>query len=261
MYDTLRNTGQWKTLAVELLINLIMPYPFFNDFIYYENYTNGDGEDHVIEFRVNWILLCLMTFIRLYQVIKCLLYLTFWLEPRAQRVCHMNGVNANYMFAIKSLMKASPYRVLTVSLLISVTQMSYCLRMFEGPVTKASGQDYDLISNTIWNIFVTMTTVGYGDLFPKTNIGRIVGIIIAFWGVFIVSLFVVSLSTMLEFDSGEQKAFLLNERLQIKENLRVEAANVLCGAYRQRKVLKEKPVDKDKVLSAFRNFRKYMLKF
>ena len=58
-----------------------------------------------------------------------------------------------------------------------------------------------------------MTTVGYGDLFPKTNIGRIVGIVIAFWGVFIVSLFVVSLSTMLEFDSGEQKAFLLNERL------------------------------------------------
>jgi hypothetical protein len=58
-----------------------------------------------------------------------------------------------------------------------------------------------------------MTTVGYGDFYPKTNIGRIVGIVIAFWGVFIVSLFVVSLSTMLEFDSGELKAFLLNERL------------------------------------------------
>ncbi len=88
------------------------------------------------------------------------------------------------------------------------------------------------MTNTIWNVFVTMTTVGYGDFYPKTNIGRIVGIIIAFWGVFIVSLFVVSLSTMLEFDSGELKAFLLNERLQAKEDLRVEAANVLCGAYR-----------------------------
>lgn len=66
-----------------------------------------------------------------------------------------------------------------------------------------------------------MTTVGYGDLYPKTNIGRTVGIVIAFWGVFIVSLFVVSLSTMLEFDSGEFKAFLLSERLQLKENLKV----------------------------------------
>ena len=58
-----------------------------------------------------------------------------------------------------------------------------------------------------------MTTVGYGDFYPKTNVGRCVGIVIAFWGVFIVSLFVVSLSTMLEFDSGELKAYVLSERL------------------------------------------------
>lgn len=62
-----------------------------------------------------------------------------------------------------------------------------------------------------------MTTVGYGDFYPKTNIGRMVGIVIAFWGVFIVSLFVVSLSTMLDFDPGEKKAFDLYERLEAKE--------------------------------------------
>jgi potassium intermediate/small conductance calcium-activated channel subfamily N protein 2 len=133
--------------------------------------------------------------------------------------------------------------------------------MFEGPLSSASGQDFNLLSNTIWNIFVTMTTVGYGDFFPKTNIGRIVGIVVAFWGVFIVSLFVVSLSTMLQFDSGEEKAFELNNRLESKENLKVQAANVLGSAYRQRKVLKQTPVNKSDVLSAFRNFRKYMIKF
>jgi potassium intermediate/small conductance calcium-activated channel subfamily N protein 2 len=58
-----------------------------------------------------------------------------------------------------------------------------------------------------------MTTVGYGDFYPKTNIGRMVGIVVAFWGVFMVSLFVVSLSAVLEFGSGEMKAFELNERL------------------------------------------------
>lgn len=50
-----------------------------------------------------------------------------------------------------------------------------------------------------------MTTVGYGDYIPKTNMGRIIGVVIAFWGLFIVSLVVVSLSNMFEFDKGEQK--------------------------------------------------------
>jgi potassium intermediate/small conductance calcium-activated channel subfamily N protein 2 len=63
------------------------------------------------------------------------------------------------------------------------------------------------MSNTIWNVLVTMTTVGYGDYFPKTNMGRFVGASIAVWGVFIVSLFVVTLTNMFEFDSGETKAF------------------------------------------------------
>ena len=48
------------------------------------------------------------------------------------RISHMNGVEANNMFAIKSLMKASPYRVLLISFIFSVAQMTYCLRMFEG---------------------------------------------------------------------------------------------------------------------------------
>lgn len=125
----------------------------------------------------------------------------------------MSGCKANYMFAIKSLMKAKPYTVLVIALLVSVAQMGYCLRIFERPLSLASGQDFGLMSNTIWNVLVTMTTVGYGDYFPKTNMGRIIGLIIAFWGVFIVSLFVVSLSNMFEFDSGEEKAFTLNERL------------------------------------------------
>ena len=145
---------------------------------------------------------------------------------------NMNGCKANYMFAVKALMKNKPYTVLVVALLFSVGIMGYFLRMFERPLSVVSGQDFNLFSNTVWNVLVTMTTVGYGDYYPKTNMGRIIGLIIAFWGVFIVSLFVVSLQNMFEFDSCEEKAFQLNERLDAKDALRIEAANVLSSAYR-----------------------------
>jgi hypothetical protein len=50
---------------VEIVLNLVMPYPFFNDYDYYETYSSKTG-DVRIEFRINWVLLCVMTFIRLY---------------------------------------------------------------------------------------------------------------------------------------------------------------------------------------------------
>lgn len=62
-----------------------------------------------------------------------------------------------------------------------------------------------------------MTTVGYGDYFPQTHCGRFVGIICSFWGVLIVSLFVVALTNMLELNAPENKAYMLLTRLRAKE--------------------------------------------
>ena len=84
---------------------------------------------------------------------------------------------------------------------------------------------------------------------------------IAFSGVFILSLFVVALGKMLEFDPGEGKAFYLGKRLKKKDQLKVEAANVLSSTWNQKSVLKNAPSDKEAMLSAFRNVRKYMLRF
>lgn len=53
------------------------------------------------------------------------------------------------------------------------------------------------ITTAMWNILVTITTVGYGDVYAKSHLGRMIAIIAALWGVFYVSLFVVSLMNTL----------------------------------------------------------------
>jgi len=77
-----------------------------------------------------------------------------------------------------------------------------------------------------------MTTVGFGDIYPKSNFGRIVGVMVCFWGVFIVSFFVVNLNTMLQFNANEEKSFNLLLRLYYKEQLKRDAGLVLGSAFK-----------------------------
>lgn len=51
-----------------------------------------------------------------------------------------------------------------------------------------------------------MTTVGYGDIFPCTSYGRIVGIFCALWGTFIISLLIIVATEIFALSVIEQKA-------------------------------------------------------
>eukprot|EP00349_Pseudokeronopsis_sp_Brazil_P004780 CAMPEP_0202969786 /NCGR_PEP_ID=MMETSP1396-20130829/15658_1 /ASSEMBLY_ACC=CAM_ASM_000872 /TAXON_ID= /ORGANISM="Pseudokeronopsis sp., Strain Brazil" /LENGTH=75 /DNA_ID=CAMNT_0049697743 /DNA_START=85 /DNA_END=312 /DNA_ORIENTATION=+ len=75
-----------------------------------------------------------------------------------------------------------------------------------------------------------MMTVGYGDYNPVSNVGRIIGIISCLWGVFIVSIFVLTLTNLLEFSIGELKSFDILSKLKAKETLKLKAIAVLKSA-------------------------------
>ena len=52
----------------------------------------------------------------------------------------------------------------------------------------------------MWCVILGMTTVGYGDVVPSTNIGRFFVIMACFTGTFIVSLITVTISMMIHHD-------------------------------------------------------------
>ena len=100
-YDTLVNTGLWKSLLLEMIICIIAPVPFL-DGIKYKEYVAA--YETWIEYEVNDILL-FWSFTRLYLGIRFSLYLSQFMNPRSQRVCAMHGCDAGIMFAVKSAMK------------------------------------------------------------------------------------------------------------------------------------------------------------
>lgn len=59
----------------------------------------------------------------------------------------------------------------------------------------------------MWNIIITLNTVGYGDYFPKSHCGRLIVLLTAFWGVFYTSLFIVACDKIFKFTDSEEKAY------------------------------------------------------
>ena len=65
----------------------------------------------------------------------------------------------------------------------------------------------------MWNVIITMTTVGYGDYSAISNAGKFIAIMISLWGVFFVNLFVVALTNYFSMKMSEERSYILLTRL------------------------------------------------
>ena len=70
--------------------------------------------------------------------------------------------------------------------------------------------------NALWLILITTTTVGYGDYFPQTPLGRIIILIVAIWGTLIVSIMLVVVTNTLSMENSEIRTAKILEKLELR---------------------------------------------
>lgn len=120
-FDTLTSIGTFWSCFSEVCFVLISPLPYldritFNDMV--EDYKA------VIQFNINDILLCI-SFYRIIFFARFVLVISKFTNPRAQRICQMNGCEARLIFAIRSVMREYPYQVIAVCLFSSILCLAY----------------------------------------------------------------------------------------------------------------------------------------
>ena len=90
---------------------------------------------------------------------------------------------------------------------LTLIMFSFQLRLFERHVppdgTPQKDTNFAHITTCMWNMLITMATVGYGDTFAKSHMGRLIALVIAVWGVLFAALFVVALYYSLGYTSSE----------------------------------------------------------
>lgn len=88
----------------------------------------------------------------------------------------------------------SPGLTTFVTITISTFILAYFLRVFEIEYYRQLKMvDFDSYFQAVWVIVASITTVGFGDLVPYSYMGRIIIMIAAFWGAFLISLMIVTI--------------------------------------------------------------------
>jgi voltage-gated potassium channel Kch len=96
--------------------------------------------------------------------------------------------------------------MITLMWIVSTLVLAFILRVFELPYEQNAEISSVLLrdfGSAIWLSVITMTTVGYGDICPKTTGGRFTAMFIAIWGSFVISLLIMVTADIFEFHPKE----------------------------------------------------------
>jgi voltage-gated potassium channel Kch len=140
-------------------------------------------------------------FLRLFFVVRMLFSYSIYTDAFSKKICNSYGFSSGTRFVLKSKMLLEPGKSVIYLFTMSVLIFAYLIRIFELPYVYL-GDDIEsnnLLSsyfNAIWLVIVTITTVGYGDISPNTQPGKIIAILAALWGSILISLIVVTIQSI-----------------------------------------------------------------
>ena len=139
-----------------------------------------------------------MMWLRVYFLVRTILSRSIYTDAYSRKLCRFYGFEAGVKYTIKCMIQLEPERTCIALLSSTILIFAHAAKIFETPYFRAEDDiglksSMDSYLNAIWMTVITLTTVGYGDLYPCTTGGRIVIMTLALWGSFIMSLLVVML--------------------------------------------------------------------
>lgn len=113
-------------------------------------------------------------------------------------------------------------------MILCITFFGQALRIAEAPTARITDEmDFSDYINSMWCVIVTMTTVGFGDIYPRTLPGRVVIFIVSLVGVVIVSIVVVTIQNIFQMSPLESKACTIIKKIMIRTQMSEKASYII----------------------------------
>lgn len=143
-------------------------------------------------------------FIRIFFIFKSAFNYSIYANPYSKRVCKDNGFYPTTWFIFKGYMQSNPIKTFSCMFFTSVFVFSSWYLVFEledlikNPETRVETPYF----NCVYVTMITMTSLGYGDMVPRTVTGKIVVAFMSLWGAILIAFLVQTV----------QYVFTLNDR-------------------------------------------------
>lgn len=202
-------SSYFKYFLLEAFVYAVQPIPFLEvDFKVYQL-------DGVLYISLNEILTS-FSLLRVFLYFKLLRHHSKWTNEHSSAICDLYAAKATEKYALKALLNEKPVQFMIPLLILSIFIFSLALRIYERNfVSSETIQGYHYLWNSMWLISLTMTTVGFGDFYPKTHPGRFIAALSAYWGIFLVSLIILTLTNFSHFNPAQQRSYNFLKRLRL----------------------------------------------
>jgi hypothetical protein len=142
------------------------------------------------------IIIAVVTILRVYLVARMYVHFTIWNSNEANKIARKYGIKIDIFYLFKADLKYKPQLILFLVIGSTILCIGFIVRSLERPFESnhKSKLDFDYLTNGWWLAIVTMTTVGYGDGYPSTHLGRLIMIVTAVLSLVMISLYVVALT-------------------------------------------------------------------
>jgi len=196
--------------------------------------------------------------LRLYLLWRCTRDWNLSQMPKRHTVARFTRVQMNSGLALKRLLSGfKSVFFIGVIWCFTLAVLGYWYRLFESTACKFDYSTHEIcdteeaqywtlfgttfrkendlyLQNSLWFMFVTSTTVGYGETVPGTHMGRTVAATVTLLGINYCSLLTAALSNALSWSPEEKSALNLCNREQARGRVQETAAAVLGLWWRRR---------------------------
>lgn len=145
-------------------------------------------------------------------------------------------------------MSAQPVFFFIILVLLGIFYSARVIQILETPsegeleLALKNGNSHRGFLNSVWQMVITLTVVGYGDIFPISTMGKMIVFICSLYGIIILSVMVTVLTKQLNMAVNVDSAYLVIERLQQRRKVERKAATIICLWYRIVRLNRKKPV-------------------